>query len=184
MLLLLLPQAEHNSAKHLISLVCHSCTSHARCSLWHYVQSTEVITHILDRLLRSLTIARPVTETCILCRLRRDNPTYLRPQICVAVQFVGLDVYVLLRSLPCSSNLRCKVFGGQLHHCQAVCSIARVSDLDDGLHLSANHSCRSESFKTLQLQCKGITIMEFHANSSSGVVKIALIDPILIGLAI
>jgi len=99
----------------------------------------------LDRLLRFLSTARPVDGTCLNCSLRRERPTYLRPQICVAVQFVGLDVYVLLRSLPCSSNLRCKVFGGQLHHCQAICSTARVSDLDDGLHLSANHSCRSES---------------------------------------
>jgi len=109
----------------------------------------------LTRLLRFLTTARPV-EKYMLCSLHRDRLTYLRPHMCVAVQFVGLDVYVLLRGLPCSSNLRCKVFGGQLHHCQAVCSTARISDLDDGLHLSANHSCRSESFSMLQRNHKVI----------------------------
>ncbi len=125
----------------------------------------------LDRLLRFLSTARPVDGTCLNCSLRRERPTYLRPQICVAVQFVGLDVYVLLRSLPCSSNLRCKVFGGQLHHCQAICSTARVSDLDDGLHLSA--------LRVLQLHCMGIGIklqLEFHANSPTGVVKMALMQ--------
>ena len=128
----------------------------------------------LDRLLRFLTTGQPV-EQCMLCNLHRDKPTYLRPQICVAVQFVGLDVYVLLRGLPCSSNLRCKVFGGKLHHCQAVSSTARISDLYDGLHLSANHSCRSESFKMLQLHCMGIGIklqLEFHANSTTRFIKI------------
>lgn len=119
----------------------------------------------LDCLLRFLTTARPKGEgTCMLCSLHRERPTYLRPQICVAVKFVGLDVDVLLRSLPCSSNLRCKVFGGQLYHCQAVSSTARVSDLDDGLHLRANNSCRSESFK--MLHCMGICSYPHSLDSS------------------
>ena len=68
----------------------------------------------------------------------RTLHTYLRPQICVAVELVGLNVDILLGSLPCSANFRSKVACGQLHHCQAVCSVARISDLNDGLHLP-NH---------------------------------------------
>ena len=91
-----------------------------------------------DRRLRDYKMDRRVSrKSCIngLAILYRTL-TYLRPQVCVAVQLVGLDIDILLSSLTCSSDLCGEVSGCELYDCQAVCPASRVSDLNYSLHSS------------------------------------------------
>lgn len=140
-LLLLLPYPQNNSSKHNIAFISHSCRSGVSIPCTVQLQQSTVGNAVFSKASTKAGAIRS-KKTPAAGMQRPLTCTYLGPKLGVAIQLVGLDIDILLRSLPSTTDLSSKVFGRQLHNCQAVFSIAGVPYLYTSLHLRILRSSR------------------------------------------